>query len=200
MCTISSSSPHEPPPPEHTSHIHRLPCDFSSRTEICFTHIVCCQNAGVRRKKQNNRCPSHSNLNDFTEQMRRRGGGGWTARVYLCVGTMTTPVATALGGGPLCVVSWYTEREWQGLKNWQTVLAGRLPWGLGTFGIMCECRGVWMKNSCVILPCCFCQECVIFPLSLSLSLPPSHRSLSSSSSAPQSLLFSLTPRFSSSLF
>jgi len=29
-----------------------------------------------------------------------------------------------------------------GLKNGQTVFAGRLPLGLGTFEIMCECRGV----------------------------------------------------------
>lgn len=73
-----------------------------------------------------------------------------------------------------------------GLKNWQTAFAGRLPWGSGTFGIICKCRGVWMKNSCVILPCCFCQECLIlFFLS---SLSPSHCLLSSSSSAPQSVL------------
>lgn len=54
------------------------------------------------------------------------------------------------------------------LRNWWTAFAGRLPWGLGTFGIMCECRGVWMKNSRVILPCCFCQERLIFPFLLCL--------------------------------
>lgn len=29
-----------------------------------------------------------------------------------------------------------------GLKNWQAALAGRLPRGSGTSGIVCECRGV----------------------------------------------------------
>lgn len=66
-----------------------------------------------------------------------------------------------------------------------------------------------MKNSCVILPCCFCQECVIFYLSfpLSLRLPPSLPQLAVILICPSKLtFFSSSPfsplalRFSSSLF
>lgn len=82
-----------------------------------------------------------------------------------------------------------------GLKNWQTVFAGRFPQGFGTFEIMCECRGLWMKNSCVIVPCCFCQECVIFFL-LSSSLPQFAVILI----CPSKLAFFFSPCFSSSPF
>lgn len=109
----------------------------------------------------------------------------------------------------LCSASWYTEREWQVWKIGKQCLLEGFLGAWVPFEIMCECRGVWMKNSCVILPCCFCQERVIFYLSfpLSLLLPPSLPQLAVILICPSKLTsfssFPFSPlslRFSSSLF
>lgn len=219
MCTVSYILP-QPSWLIYTAHTFRRLCDFSALTQIRRTDIVCCQNANGMAAKNPPHPPwqkTHAPCVPPTIRFDPRVmhcGRKWTPpplpHVFAvhrhndnnsCDSTRRRPL--------LCSTSWYTEREWQVWKIGKQCLLEGFLGAWVPFEIMCECRGVWMKNSCVILPCCFCQERVIFYLSfpLSLLLPPSLPQLAVILICPSKLTsFSSSPfsplslRFSSSLF
>lgn len=69
------------------------------------------------KKNKKPHCPSHCNVCRHTMWSESDALWGEMDDTRLTclprIGTMTTTKATALGGGPLCSTSWYTEREWQ---------------------------------------------------------------------------------------